>query len=83
MMLDDNLDLLRPVHQLLDNCAVIYIGDPVFPRRAMKSFCFENNLSLVWCELLDDWQVVGKDSIGVLFYFTQAKHATLFSLKFR
>jgi hypothetical protein len=83
MMLVNNPDLLHPGHQLLDSCTVIYIGDPVFPRQVMKSFCFENHLSLVWCELLDDWQVVGKDSVGVLFYFIQATHATMFSLKFK
>ena len=79
----NNYSLPRPPEEALEKCHCVTIGDPAFRMWAMKKYCLENNLSLVWSELVETSDVsVYFDEVAA-YYFIDAKDATLFSLKYK
>jgi hypothetical protein len=50
---------------------------------AMKKYCRENKLSLVWSELVETSDVSEFFDEACAFYFIDPADATLFSLKFK
>ena len=74
---------LTPPQQALDQCHAVYINDPAFRMWAMKKYCRENHLSLMWSELVDTTDVSAYFDEACAFYFIDPADATLFSLKFK
>ena len=83
MINPDHLKNLRPSDKSLDQCHLVTIGDPAFVMWKMKKWCWENNLSLLWTELMDTSDIDYNYDHIAGFYFIEAKDATLFSLKFK
>jgi hypothetical protein len=79
----NNYELPRPAESVLDQCHAVYINDPAFRMWAMKKFCREQNLSLVWSELVDTTDVSALFDEAAAFYFVDPKDATFFRLKFK
>jgi hypothetical protein len=50
---------------------------------AMKKFCREQNLSLLWSELVDTSDVSALFDEACAFYFVDPADATFFTLKFK
>jgi hypothetical protein len=50
---------------------------------AMKKYCTENKLSLVWSELVDTTDVSAYFDEACAFYFIDPADATLFRLKYK
>jgi hypothetical protein len=68
---------------MLSQCHQVLIGDPAFRMWQMKRYCRDNNLSLVWSELVETSDVsVYFDEVSA-FYFIDPADATLFTLKFK
>ena len=79
----NNFSLPRPPDNVLDQCHQVLIGDPAFRMWQMKRYCRDNNLSLVWSELVETSDVsVYFDEVSA-FYFIDPADATLFTLKFK
>jgi hypothetical protein len=80
---------LRPTDAELDQCHLVAIADPGCRMRAMKTWCWGNNLSLIWAELIEvDYNydhVNGYPSACQVngFWFIDQKDATVFTLKFK
>jgi hypothetical protein len=79
----NNYTLPRPTDEALDKCHQILIGDPVVPMWRMKKWCYENNLSLVWYELVETADVSPTVDAVAGFWFIDGRDATLFSLKYK
>ena len=79
----NNYSLSRPPEDALEKCHCVTIGDPAFRMWAMKKYCLENKLSLVWSELVDTTDVSAFFDEACAFYFIDPADATLFSLKFK
>ena len=79
----NNFSLPRPPEQALNQCRAVYINDPAFRMWAMKKYCQEQNLSLIWSELVDTSDVSAYFDEAASFYFIDPADATLFSLKFK
>jgi hypothetical protein len=79
----NNYTLPRPAESVLDQCHLIVVNDPVFRMWAMKKWCREQNLSLVWSELVETSDVSAYFDEAAAFYFIDPADATLFSLKFK
>jgi predicted solute-binding protein len=79
----NNYTLPRPPEKALEQCHVVYIGDPAFRMWKMKEFCRHNNLSLVWSELVETSDVSAYFDEACAFYFIDPADATLFTLKFK
>jgi len=79
----NNYTLPRPLDQALDQCHTVYINDPAFRMWAMKKFCLEQKLSLVWSELVETSDVSEFFDEACAFYFIDPADATLFTLKFK
>ena len=79
----NNYILPRPPQNLLDQCQEVLIGDPAFIMWKMKHWCRDQDLSLVWSELIDVADVSSQFDEVAAFYFVDAKDATMFSLKFK
>jgi predicted solute-binding protein len=79
----NNWTLPRPPDDILDQCHQVIIGDPAFRMWQMKQFCREQDLSLVWSELIETSDVSAYFDEACAFYFTEARDATLFNLKFK
>jgi predicted solute-binding protein len=82
MINPDYLKNLRPTEQVLEQCHQVFIGDPAFRMWRMKQYCREQNLSLLWSELVETSDVSAFFDEVSAFYFIEAKDATLFRLKF-
>jgi hypothetical protein len=79
----NNWTLPRPPDDVLERCHQVLIGDPAFRMWQMKRYCRDNNLSLVWSELVETTDVsVYFDEVSA-FYFIDPADATLFTLKFK
>jgi len=74
---------LTPPQTVLDQCHQVLIGDPAFVMWKMNHWCTEQNLSLLWTELVETSDVSAMFDEVAVFYFTEARDATLFSLKFK
>jgi hypothetical protein len=79
----NNYTLPRPADKVLDQCHEVVINDPAFRMWRMKEFCREQNLSLVWSELVDTSDVSAYFDEAAAFYFVDPKDATLFRLKYK
>jgi len=79
----NNYTLPRPAEEVLAQCQEVVINDPAFRMWAMKKFCRENNLSLVWSELVDTTDVSAWFDEAAAFYFIDPADATFFRLKFK
>jgi hypothetical protein len=79
----NNYTLPRPAEEVLDQCHAVYIDDPAFRMWAMKKYCRENKLSLVWSELVENSDVNVFFDEAAAFYFIDPADATLFRLKFK
>lgn len=79
----NNYTLPRPEDEVLDQCHQVIINDPVFRMWAMKKYCWENKLSMVWSELVDTTDVSAYFDEACAFYFIDPADATLFRLKFK
>jgi hypothetical protein len=79
----NNYSLPRPPEDALEKCHCVTIGDPAFRMWAMKKYCLENNLSLVWSELVETSDVSYDFDEVAAYYFIDAKDATVFSLKYK
>jgi hypothetical protein len=79
----NNWTLPRPPDDVLDRCHQVVIGDPAFRMWQMKRYCREQNLSLVWSELVETSDVSVFFDEASAFYFIDPADATLFRLKFK
>ena len=79
----NNYELPRPPEQALNQCHAVYINDPAFRMWAMKKYCRENNLSLIWSELVETADVSEFFDEACAFYFIDPADATFFTLKFK
>ena len=79
----NHYELPRPAEEALAQCHAVYINDPAFRMWAMKKYCRENNLSLIWSELVETTDVSAYFDEAAAFYFVEPKDATFFSLKFK
>ena len=79
----NNYTLPRPAESVLDQCHEVIVNDPAFRMWAMKKYCRENKLSLVWSELVDTTDVSAFFDEAAAFYFVDPADATLFRLKFK
>ena len=79
----NNFELPRPPEEVLDRCHEVTIGDPAFRMWQMKRYCREQNLSLVWSELVETSDVSAFFDEACAFYFIDPADATLFTLKFK
>jgi len=79
----NNYTLPRPNESVLDQCQLVVVNDPAFRMWAMKKYCLENNLSMVWSELVDTSDVSAYFDEVAAFYFVDPADATLFRLKFK
>jgi len=79
----NNYTLPRPAEEVLDQCHLIVVNDPAFRMWAMKKYCIENKLSLVWAELVETSDVSAYFDEAAAFYFIDPADATFFSLKYK
>ena len=79
----NNYTLTRPEDNVLAECHEVMIADPAFRMWAMKKYCWENKLSLVWSELVETSDVSAFFDEDCVFYFIDPADATLFRLKFK
>ena len=79
----NNFSLPRPPAAALAQCHAVYINDPAFRMWAMKKWCRENKLSLMWSELVETSDVSAYFDEAAAFYFIDPQDATLFTLKFK
>ena len=79
----NNFSLPRPPEQALDQCHLVVVNDPAFRMWAMKKWCREQNLSLMWSELVDTSDASAKFDEAAAFYFIDPADATLFRLRFK
>lgn len=79
----NNFSLPRPPEQALDQCQLVVVNDPAFRMWAMKKWCREQHLSLVWSELVETSDVSAYFDEAAAFYFIDPADATMFSLKFK
>ena len=79
----NNYTLPRPADSALDQCHAVYVNDPAFRMWAMKKYCTENKLSLVWSELVETNDVSAYFDESAAFYFIDPADATLFRLKYK
>ena len=79
----NNFSLPRPPEAALAQCHAVYINDPAFRMWAMKKWCRENKLSLMWSELVETSDVSAYFDEAAAFYFIDPADATLFTLKFK
>ena len=79
----NNYELPRPAESVLDRCHTVYVNDPAFRMWAMKKFCREQNLSLIWSELVETSDVSAYFDEAAAFYFIDPADATFFTMKFK
>jgi hypothetical protein len=83
MINPDHIRNLRPTEAELDQCHLVTIADSAFGMRVMKTWCWENRLSLMWSELVDTSDVDYTYDHVAGFWFIDEKDATVFTLKFK
>lgn len=79
----NNYTLPRPTDEVLDQCQLVVVNDPAFRMWAMKKYCVENKLSLVWSELVEISDVSAYFDEAAAFYFIDPADATMFRLKYK
>ena len=83
MWSDEDRKRFTPTEEVLNKCHPVYIGDPTTAMWRMKTWCRENDLSLIWSDIVDTADVSYKWDNVVVFYFIDPKDATAFTLKFK
>jgi hypothetical protein len=83
MINSEHILSLRPTESRLDRCHLVTIADPAVGMRAMRSWCWENNLSLIWSELVDTSDADYNYDHVCGFWFIDQKDATAFTLKYK
>jgi hypothetical protein len=83
MINPEYLKNLRPPEAMLEQCHQVLIGDPAFRMWQMKRYSQEQNLSLIWSELVETNDVSAFFDEVCVFYFIDPADATLFRLKFK
>lgn len=83
MINPDHIKSLRPTETVLDQCHLVAVADPAFRMREMRTWCWENGLSLLWSEVLDTTDVSYTYDHVAGFYFIDEKDAMMFTLKFK
>ena len=83
MINPDHIQNLRPNEATLNQCHLVTIADPAFRMQAMKTWCWENRLSLVWAEVLDTADVSYTYDHVAGFWFIDEKDAVVFTLKYK
>jgi hypothetical protein len=79
----NNYTLPRPPDELLEKCHPVFVGDPAFKMWQMKQWCRDQNLSIVWSEIVETSDTFSEYDHVAGFYFIEGRDATVFSLKFR
>jgi len=79
----NNYTLPRPADSILNQCHQVLIGDPAFHIKKMRQWCYDQNLSLVYWELVETADVSAYFDVVAAFYFIDPRDATLFSLKYK
>jgi len=79
----NNYTLPRPADSILNQCHQVLIGDPAFHIKKMRNWCYDNELSLVYWELVETADVSAYFDEVAAFYFANGRDATLFSLKYK
>jgi hypothetical protein len=84
MWSDEDHNRFKPTEEDLEKCEQVLITDPAFRMWQMRKWCRENDLSLVWSELVGTEDVSGcpYDEIAA-FWFIDPRDATAFTLKFK
>ena len=83
MIHSDYITNLRPTDAQLDQCHLVTIADSAVGMRAMKTWCWENHLSLIWSEVLDTTDVSYTYDHVAGVWFIDEKDATAFTWKFK
>jgi hypothetical protein len=83
MIHPDYITNLRPTDAQLDQCYLVTITDPAFRMRVMKTWCWENHLSLIWSELIDTSDVDYNYDHVAGFWFIDEKDAMVFTLRYK
>ena len=83
MINPDHIANLKPSEATLDRCHLVTVADPAFSMRAMKAWCWENNLSLLWSELFDTSDVDYNYDHVTGFWFIHERDAVVFTLKYK
>jgi hypothetical protein len=83
MINPDHIRNLRPTDAQLGQCHLVTIADSAVGMRVMKTWCWENRLSLMWSELVDTSDVDYTYDHVAGFWFIDEKDATVFTLKFK
>jgi hypothetical protein len=78
----NNIDLTPP-QEALDQCHQVLITDPETTMWKMKRWCREQELSLMWSEMLDTSDTSYEHDYIAAFWFIEEKDATVFTLKFK
>ena len=78
----NNVDLTPP-QAVLDQCHQVVIADPTTVMWRMKKWCREQELSLLWSELLDTSDASYVHDYVAAFWFIDAEDATALTLKFK
>lgn len=79
----NNHTLPTPPQDALDRCYQVLLADPKTPMWQMKKWCREQDLSLMWSELLDTSDASYVHDYIAAFWFIDEPDATMFSLKFK
>lgn len=79
----NNYKPIRPSDSLLDQCHQVVIADPTTVMWRMKRWCKEQELSLLWSEMLDTSDASYQHDYVAVFWFIDAEDATAFTLKFK
>ena len=74
---------LTPPQDILNQCHQVLITDPKTVMWKMKKWCREQDLSLMWSELLDTSDASYQHDYIAAFWFIDARDATAFTLKFK
>lgn len=79
----NNWNLPEPPKKVLDKLHQVLIGNPAFKMWRMKRWCREQNLSLVYSEIVETADVGAEFDHVAAFYFDKARDATMFSLRYK
>jgi hypothetical protein len=79
----NNHSIPVPPKEVLDRCHQVLVGDPAFCMWQMKRWCREQNLSLIYSEIVETADASAVFDEVAAFYFIDGKDATAFTLKFK
>lgn len=80
---ENYLDMFKPPPEVLAKCHEVLIGDPKTQMWAMKRWCREQDLSLIWWEHTDVTDHSYTYDVIAAFYFIDEQDATVFTLKYK